>query len=76
MINSRKMKFIKNENDINYYLFKPSVFSLYYKEACRKNKEEPSHRYSLSHKLHMILYIFMGGTRYFMPKGIMRYYHI
>lgn len=54
---NKRMKLVKSEDGINYYLFKPSLFHLYYKDRKFKHKEEPSHRYSLSHKLHMIWYI-------------------
>lgn len=56
MINDKKLKFVKSENGINYYLFKPSLFSLYYNDKNFKHKEEPPHRFSLSHKLHMMWY--------------------
>lgn len=57
MINDKKMKLVKSENGINWYLFKPSFFSLYYNDKSFKHKEEPPHRFSLSHKLHMIWYM-------------------
>lgn len=64
MINDKRMKFIKSEGGINYYLFKPSVFSLYYDDKNFKHKDEPSHRYSMSHKLHMLWYILTIRGRY------------
>ena len=57
MINDKKMKLVKSENGINWYLFKPSFFSLYYNDKSFKHKEAPPHRFSLSHKLHMIWYM-------------------
>lgn len=57
MIDDKRMKLVKSENEINYYLFKPSLFSLYYDDKDFKHKEEPPHRFSLSHKLHMMWYI-------------------
>ena len=30
MIDDKRLKFVKSENGINYYLFKPTLFSLYY----------------------------------------------
>lgn len=57
MINDKKMKLVKSENGINYYLFKPTMFSLYYNDKKFKHKEEPPHRFSLSHKLHMMWYM-------------------
>lgn len=56
MILDKRMKLIKSENGINYYLFKPYIFSLYYNDN-KKHKVEPSHRYSLTHKMHMLWYI-------------------
>ena len=57
MIKHKKMKLVKSENGINYYLFKPSLFSLYYNDENCKHKDEPPHRFSLSHKLHMLWYM-------------------
>lgn len=57
MIDDKRLKLIKTENGINYYLFKPSLFSLYYNDKNSKHKTEPPHRFSLSHKLHMMWYI-------------------
>ena len=57
MINDKKMKLVKSEDGINYYLFKPSLFSLYYNDKNFKHKEDPPHRFSLSHKLHMMWYM-------------------
>ena len=63
MINDKRLRLIKSEDGINYYLFKPKLFSLYYNEK-GKHKEEPSHRYSLSHKLHMMWYILTVRSGY------------
>ena len=57
MIDDKRLKFIKSENGINYYLFKPSLLSLYYNDKKFKHKDEPAHRFSLFHKLHMMWYI-------------------
>lgn len=45
MIDNKRMKFVKSENGINYYLFRPSLFSLYYDDKYFKHKEEPPHRF-------------------------------
>lgn len=63
MIKSKRMKLVKSENDINYYLFTPSVFSLYYNDKTHSKADEPPHRYSLTHKLHMLNYILRGGYK-------------
>ena len=57
MIDDKRLKFIKSENGINYYLFKPSLFSLYYNDKNFKHTSEPAHRFSVFHKLHMMWYI-------------------
>lgn len=57
MIDNKKLTLIKSKNGFNYYLFKPSLFSLYYNDKNFKHKNEPAHRFSMSHKLHMIWYI-------------------
>ena len=61
MIKSKRMSFVMKKEGIDYYLFKPSLFKLYYKEA--KGRIEPSHRHSLGHIFHMILYVLGGGYR-------------
>jgi len=58
------MKFVKCEDGINYYLFRPSIFSLYYNDRTCKHENEPSHRYSITHKLHMLLYILTTSGGY------------
>lgn len=45
MIDDKRLKFIKSENGINYYLFKPSLLSLYYNDKKFKHKDEPAHRF-------------------------------
>lgn len=57
MINDKRLRLIKSEDGINYYLFKPSLFSLYYNDKNFMHKDEPSHRFSLTHKLHMMWYM-------------------
>lgn len=59
MINDKKMKFIKSENNVNFYLFKPSIFKLYYDDNI--SLEVPAHRNTFSHKIHMFSYILFGG---------------
>lgn len=39
MITDKKMKLVKSEDGINYYLFKPSLFSLYYNDKNFKHKK-------------------------------------
>ncbi len=65
MIADKTMKLVKTENGINYYLFKPSLFSLYHNDKNAKHEEEPNHRYLLSHRLHMLWYLLTvpGGYR-------------
>lgn len=63
-MNDKKMEFVKSENGINYYLFKPSLFSLYYNDKSFKHNMEPPHRFSILHILHMMLYCgIFGGYR-------------
>ena len=50
MIDDKRLKFIKNENGINYYLFKPSLLSLYYNDKNFKHKDEPAHRFSVVYR--------------------------
>lgn len=78
MIDSKRMKLVKSLNGINYYLFKPSLFSLYYNDKDYKHKDEPSHRFSLSHRLHMMWYIvaIRGGTPFFILNRMERLSHI
>ena len=64
MISNKRMKFVKSENGINFYLFKPSIFSLYYNDRNFKHKVEPPHRYTISHKLHMLWYLLLTRRGY------------
>ena len=65
MLNDKRMRLIKSDNGINFYLFTPSAFQLYYKLKSRKQKaesrQEPSHRYTVSHQLHMLWYALHDG---------------
>ena len=79
MIADKRMKLVKSENGINFYLFKPSLLSLYYNDKNFKHQEEPPHRFSLAHKLHMMWYILQirgGGTPFFILKRMERLSHI
>ena len=53
------MTFLKNEDGIDYYIFKPSFFRLYYE----KTSNDAPHRRSFTHKLHMLFYLLMGGYK-------------
>lgn len=52
-------KIINKDKKFSYYLFKPDLFHLYATEE--KGREEPVHRYSLSHLIHMMIYLLCGG---------------
>lgn len=53
MIHDKRMKLIKSENEINYYLFRPPVFSCYYNCETSKHTVVPFYRHTLTRKLHM-----------------------
>lgn len=77
MIADKRMKFVKCEEGINYYLFQPSLFSFYYDDKKCKHEKEPSHRYSITHKLHMLLYLLKisgGVTKFFTLRKMEKYY--
>lgn len=59
MIKDKRMQFIKSINGLGFYLFKPSVFRLYYENR----KDDAKHCKSFTHKLHMLFYIIRGGYR-------------
>ncbi len=46
MIDDKKMKLVKSENGINYYLFKPSIFSLYYNITTIKTLSTRKNQYT------------------------------
>lgn len=52
-----KVKFIKNIDGYGLYLFKPSIFKLYY----NKTEEWTPHKKLLTHKMHMLLFLIFGG---------------
>lgn len=55
----KSIKFLDSKNGIDFFLFKPSLFKLYYPEE--KGREEPVHRYTFTHRMHMLKYLFFGG---------------
>ena len=57
MIRDKRMKYLKEEEGIDFYLFSPSVFRLYYDSR----KDDAPHRHYLSHLLHMFIYVLRGG---------------
>lgn len=57
MINDKRMKYIKSEDGMDYYIFSPSLIRQYYNNS----EEWTKHRKSLTHKLHMMLYHLRGG---------------
>lgn len=57
MIHDKRMRFVKSEDGYDFYLFKPSMRRLYYHGPVN----DARHRYSLPHKLHMMMYLFVGG---------------
>lgn len=60
MIEDKRMSLLSSEDGIDYYLFKPSLFRLYYDNR----KDDVAHRHSITHRMHMIAYLFGGGTRF------------
>ena len=58
MITDKRMKFVKSEDGMDYYIFSPSLTRQYY----NKTEEWTEHRKSLTHKIHMILYHLRGGV--------------
>lgn len=61
MIANKQMEYIKSEDGLEYYIFTPTIWKLYYDD--HKSQEGPAHRKSISHKLHMLLYILRGGYK-------------
>ena len=61
MLKDKRMTLVKSENEINYWLFKPSIFSLYYDDKSAEYEPELNYRKSLTHKMHMLWYLVFGG---------------
>jgi RimJ/RimL family protein N-acetyltransferase len=59
MIEDKRMSLLSSEDGIDYYLFKPSLFRLYYDNR----KDDVAHRHSFTHRMHMIAYLFGGGYK-------------
>lgn len=57
MIKDRKMRFLSSEDGIDYYLFTPSPFRLYFENR----QDDAEHRHSITHILHMCAYLIRGG---------------
>lgn len=54
-----RMKFVKSENGLDYYIFTPTLFRQYF----NKSEEWTPHRKSIAHKIHMFLYYMRGGYK-------------
>ena len=54
-----RKELVWQENKLSFYLFKPDIFHLYDKE--KPGKEEPVHRYRITHIIHQYIYIIFGG---------------
>lgn len=61
MINERGMKFLESGEGLDFYLYRPTVRRLYYDDG--KEREWPVHQTALSHRLHLWLYMLLGGYR-------------
>lgn len=59
MIKDKQMKYMGSSNGLDYYLFTPSLFRLYYE----KRDDDAVHTKTLSHKVHMCLYLIRGGLQ-------------
>ena len=58
-----RKELVWRENELSFYLFKPDIFHLYDKE--KPGKEEPVHRYRITHIIHQYIYLIFGGYRIF-----------
>ncbi len=77
MIKDKRMTLVKSKNEINYWLFKPSILSLYYNDKALGHDPELIYRKSLTHKLHMIWYlVFGGGTEFYILDRKMKFCHM
>lgn len=68
MISDRRMKYLGSANEFDYYLFAPSFFRLYFENR----QDDATHMRTLSHKIHMCIYLLWGGTAYFMPQRALK----
>ena len=50
-----RKELVWRENELSFYLFKPDIFHLYDKE--KPGKEEPVHRYRITHIIHQYIYL-------------------
>ena len=57
-----RKELVWRENELSFYLFKPDIFHLYDKE--KPGKEEPVHRYRITHIIHQYIYLIFGGVSY------------
>lgn len=57
MINDKRLKYVKSEDGMDYYIFTPTLFRQYF----NKSENWTVHRSSFTHKLHMFLYYIRGG---------------
>ena len=57
MIKDRRMQLLASEDGIDYYLFTPSLFRLYFENR----PDDAEHRHTITHLLHMYAYLIGGG---------------
>ena len=58
-----RKELIRTVGEYSYYSFTPDIFRLYDKEE--KGRIEPAHRYTVSHIIHQLFYLVMGGYSIF-----------
>lgn len=59
-----KKQFAKQDGEFSFYLFSPDLFHLYDYSTEKTGREEPVHRYTVSHIIHQLVYLIGGGTMY------------
>ena len=58
-----RKELVWQEGELSFYLFKPDICHLYDKE--KPGRDEPVHRYTLTHIIHQYVYLIGGGYRIF-----------
>ena len=61
MISNRRMQFVNTLDGLDLYIYKPSLFNLYYEDGNKNDR--PAHRSRITHLFHMWFYLLRGGYR-------------
>ena len=60
MVSNKRLRLVAHQEDLDFCLFTPSFFQLYFHNA---TNDDAGHRKKFSHKFHMLIYLLTRGYR-------------